>query len=58
MEDAQAIHAYLNKINENTLAREEASGFWKSVKGMIYGILGAITGFFVSLFNWIMNSGS
>jgi quinohemoprotein ethanol dehydrogenase len=58
VEDAQAIHAYLNKINEHTLAREEASGFWKSLKGMIYGILGAITGFFVSLFNWIMNSGS
>ena len=58
VEDVQAIHAYLNKVGENTLEREQASGFWKTFKGAIYSVLGAITSFFVSIFNWIMNAGS
>jgi hypothetical protein len=58
IEDVQAIHAYLNKVNENTLEREEASGVWKTFKHAVYSVLGAITSFFVSLLNWVMNRGS
>jgi quinohemoprotein ethanol dehydrogenase len=58
VEDVQAIHAYLNKVNQNTLEREEASGVWKTFKHAVYSVLGAITGFFVSLLSWVMNRGS
>ncbi len=57
IEEAEAIHAYLIKLGQDTLKAEEAPAWWKGLKNSIYSVLAVITGWVVSLMTWIMNRG-